>query len=308
MRKVLITGGAGFIPSTLADNLLLDEQNFVVALDNFSTGSERNLPQNSRPNYLFFKCDVNDYGSLSEIMIQYQFDYVFHYAAIVGVKRTLENPLGVLGDIEGTKNVLKLCSETNVKRIFFASSSEVYGESKEYPQHEELTPLNSKLPYAVVKKVGESLIETFKFTFDLDYTIFRFFNTYGSKQSHDFVVARFIHQALKNEPITIYGDGLQTRTFCFIDDNIEVTSKILYENLALNQVLNLGSDLEISILSLAEKIIEITGSTSQIIHLPALEKGDMARRKPDNARMKQILGRELISLEEGLKRIINPYL
>lgn len=308
MRKILITGGAGFIPSSLADRLLQDEQNFIIALDNFSTGNELNLPPKPPSNYQFLKCDVNDYGSLSEIMNQFDFDYIFHYAAIVGVQRTLENPLRVLGDIEGTKNILRLAKDKNVKRIFFASSSEVYGESKEYPQHEELTPLNGKLPYAAVKRVGETIIESFKFTFDLDYTIFRFFNTYGAKQNHDFVISRFLNLALKNEPITIYGDGSQTRTFCYIEDNIEVTYKIFNENLALNQVINLGSEIEISILSLAEKIIMLTGSHSSIVHLPALEKGDMARRKPDNTKMKQILGRELISLEEGLKRIINPYL
>eukprot|EP01136_Pigoraptor_vietnamica_P004273 Opistho-1_new@34438 len=137
MRKILITGGAGFIPSSLADRLLQDEQNFIIALDNFSTGNERNLPQKPPSNYQFLKCDVNDYGSLSEIMNQFDFDYIFHYAAIVGVQRTLENPSGVLGDIEGTKNILSLAKDKNVKRIFFASSSEVYGESKEYPQHEE---------------------------------------------------------------------------------------------------------------------------------------------------------------------------
>jgi UDP-glucose 4-epimerase len=226
MRKILITGGAGFIPSSLADRLLANEQNFVVALDNFSTGRESNLPRDSLSNYQFFRCDVNDYGSLSEIMRHYCFDYVFHYAAIVGVRRTLEHPVDVLGDIDGTRNVLSLCSETNVKRIFFSSSSEVYGESKEYPQNEELTPLNSKLPYAIVKKVGESYLESFKKTYGLDYTIFRFFNTYGIKQSQDFVISRFLNSALNNQPITIYGDGSQTRTFCYIDDNIEITEKI----------------------------------------------------------------------------------
>lgn len=308
MRTILITGGAGFIPSSLADKLLQDEQNFVVAIDNFSTGNIQNLPKEPPPNYLFLKCDVNDFGSLSEIMHQYAFDYIFHYAAIVGVQRTLENPSSVLCDIDGTMNILSLAKDNKVKRVFFASSSEVYGESKEYPQHEELTPLNGKLPYAAVKKVGETIIESYKFTFGLDYTIFRFFNTYGPKQNHDFVVSRFLDLAMKNQPITIYGNGLQTRTFCYIDDNIEVTKRILDENLALNQVLNLGSAIEITILSLAEKIIELTGSSSSIIHLPALEKGDMARRKPVNDKMKLILGRDLISLDEGLKRIISTYL
>jgi nucleoside-diphosphate-sugar epimerase len=304
MPKILITGGAGFIGSSLANKLIFDKGNCVVAIDNFLTGKKENLPLNELENYEFITCDVNDVTQISNIMFRYEFDYVFHYAAFVGVKRTLENPLMVLQDIEGIKNVLKLCKETKVKRIFFSSSSEVYGEPVEFPQNEETTPLNSKLPYAVVKNIGEAFIKAYHKEYGLDYTIFRFFNTYGNRQSEDFVVPKFLNLALNNSAITIYGDGSQTRTFCHIDDNLEVTLKLLKNNLGVNQVINIGSDIEISILGLAKLIIQETNSDSKIIHLPALKEGDMTRRMPDISKMKGILGKELISLDDGIKSII----
>jgi UDP-glucuronate decarboxylase len=306
MPKILITGGAGFVPSSLVDRLVLDKDNFVVSVDNFLTGHKKNLIDNTVGNYHFIKCDVNDYQDLSAIMLAYKFDYVFHYAAVVGVKRTLDNPLMVLQDIEGIKNILNLSKNTGVKRIFFSSSSEVYGEPVEFPQNEHTTPLNSKLPYAIVKNIGEAFMKSFKKEHDLDYTIFRFFNTYGPKQSSDFVISKFIKLAYANKDITIYGNGLQTRTFCFIDDNLDATVKILNEGLVLNDVINLGSDIEMTILDLAKVVIEMTNSKSKIVHLPALEEGDMTRRKPDNTKMKQILSRDLIPLREGLSRVL-PY-
>jgi nucleoside-diphosphate-sugar epimerase len=304
MPKILITGGAGFVPSSLADRLLLDESNFVVVVDNFLTGYKKNLPSPQKKNHHFIKCDVNNYRDLSAVMLSYKFDYVFHYAAVVGVKRTLANPLMVLEDIKGIENVLNLSKNTGVKRVFYSSSSEVYGEPVEFPQNEHTTPLNSKLPYAIVKNIGEAFMKSFKLEHDLDYTIFRFFNTYGPKQSSDFVMSKFAKNALKNEDITIYGDGSQTRTFCYIDDNLEATVKILNDNLEVNDVINLGSGIETSILDLAKLIIETTNSKSKIVHLPALEEGDMTRRMPDNTKMKQILGRDLLSLKDGLNKVL----
>jgi len=305
MTKILITGGAGFIASSLADKLRIDATNFVVCIDNFLTGKIEHLPSKESKNYKFIACDVNDIQPLSNIMRTHQFDYVFHYAAVVGVKRTLENPLLVLQDIEGIKNILKLCKETNVKRIFFSSSSEVYGEPVEFPQNEETTPLNSKLPYAVVKNIGEAFIKAYHKEYGLNYTIFRFFNTYGNRQSDDFVMAKFLNLALNDEDITIYGDGSQTRTFCYIDDNLAVTLRILKDNLAINQVINIGSDIEISILELAKLIILQTNSLSNIIHLPALKEGDMTRRMPDISKMKTLLGKELITLKEGINKLVS---
>ena len=304
MPKILITGGAGFVPSSLADRLILDENNFVVVIDNFLTGDRNNLPSSQPKNHHFIKCDANNYQDLSAVMLSYKFDYVFHYAAVVGVKRTLANPLMVLEDIKGIENVLNLAKNTGVKRVFYSSSSEVYGEPVEFPQNEHTTPLNSKLPYAIVKNIGEAFMKSFKLEHDLDYTIFRFFNTYGPKQSSDFVMSKFAKNALNDEDITIYGDGSQTRTFCYIDDNLDATVKILNDNLEVNDVINLGSGIETSILDLAKLIIETTNSKSKIIHLPALEEGDMTRRMPDNTKMKQILGRDLLSLKDGLNKVL----
>jgi UDP-glucose 4-epimerase len=302
MIKVLITGGAGFLGSSLADKLLEQSAYLVVSVDNLLTGDVRKVSPHS--NSKFIKCDVNNYDDIAAIMTSYQFDYVFHYAAVVGVKRTIENPILVLDDLEGIKNVLSLSKNTGVKRIFFSSSSEVYGEPVELPQHEETTPLNSRLPYAVVKNVGESFCRSYQKEFGLDYTIFRFFNTYGPKQSTDFVISKFIRYALKNEPIPIFGKGNQTRTFCYVDDNTNCISKILEENLILNDVINIGSEAEVTIVQLAELIIRLSGSTSKIEFLPPLKEGDMTRRQPDASKMMKILGKNLISLEEGLRKII----
>lgn len=141
----------------------------------------------------------------------------------------------------------------------------------------------------------------------MDYTIFRFFNTYGPRQSQDFVLSKFLKAAMNNEDITIYGDGSQTRTFCFIEDNLDVTVKSLENNHCINDVMNVGNDHETSVLELASKIIEITNSKSKIIHLPPLQEGDMTRRMPDTSKMKKILGRELTSLESGITRIVNEW-
>ncbi len=159
-------------------------------------------------------------------------------------------------------------------------------------------------PYAIVKNVGEAYLRSYKKEYGLDYTIFRFFNTYGPKQSKDFVVSKFITSALKNRDITIYGDGRQTRTFCFIDDNIEVCTNAFYKNKFIDDVINVGGTVEVPILELAQLIIKLTKSQSHIKHLKPLEEGDMTRRKPDTTKMMQLINRPLISLENGLKKVI----
>lgn len=306
MKKILVTGGAGNVGGALVKKLVENPDNYVIIVDNLITGSLHKLPNGSTTgqNWKYIKADVNGFGDISPIMTRYGFEYVFHYAALVGVQRTLDNPTRVLEDIQGIKNILNLSKNTGVKRIFFSSSSEVYGEPVEYPQNEDTTPLNSKLPYAIVKNVGEAFLKSYKKVYDLDFTIFRFFNTYGPDQSQDFVMSKFINAALKNEPITLFGDGSQSRTFCYVDDNIEATTKALYNDYFINDVVNVGSDVEMSIKQLAVKIIEMTGSSSSIVHLPALTEGDMTRRKPDITKMKQILNRDLLSVDEGIKKMI----
>lgn len=300
--KILVTGGAGFIGSSLAEYLLQKTETYVVVVDNFLTGSQQNLPRGDR--FRFIKADVNDFDDIASIFQTFGFDYVFHYAAVVGVKRTLDNPVMVLDDLQGIRNVLTLCKNTGVKRVFYASSSEVYGEPVHLPQHEHTTPLNSRLPYAVVKNAGEAFCRSYYQEYGLEYTIFRFFNTYGPRQSPDFVISKFIDAALQNQPITIFGDGQQTRTFCYIDDNLEATVNCLLHNKFVDDVVNIGNDQELSVLELARLIKEITGSSSEIIHLDPLAEGDMTRRQPDIEKMQCLLQRPLTSLEEGLSKII----
>jgi UDP-glucuronate decarboxylase len=304
-RKILITGGAGFIGSSLAERLSRDPDNYVVIVDNLLTGSLSKVPRSVHQNVKFIKANVNDILDISSIFHAYRFDYVFHYAAVVGVKRTLSNPVMVLHDITGINNILNLSKNTGVRRVFYTSSSEVYGEPVEYPQNEHTTPLNSRLPYAIVKNVGEAYLRSFKREYDLDFTIFRLFNTYGPKQSTDFVISKFLSAALKDKEITIYGDGSQTRTFCFIEDHLDATTSAFYNNMLVNDVANIGTDNEISMLELAHTIIKLTNSRSKIIHVPALKEGDMSRRKPDITNMRELLQRDFTELEEGLMMILN---
>jgi UDP-glucose 4-epimerase len=302
MTNILITGGAGFIGSSLAIRLLENKAYHLVLVDNLLTGNLSKLPKHSRSQ--FIRCDVNQYDEIAAVMAGFHFTYVFHYAAVVGVNRTLTNPLLVMSDLDGIKNILRLSKSTGVQKVFFSSSSEVYGEPVEYPQHEETTPLNSRLPYAVVKNAGEAFLRSYYKEYGLPYTIFRFFNTYGPRQSTDFVISKFLKAALADEPITIYGNGSQSRTFCFIDDNTECVYRVLQSGSHNNEVLNIGSDQDCSVLELAQMIIRVTGSRSQLQFLPPLAEGDMTRRKPDISKMRAILDHDLVPLESGLRKTL----
>ena len=299
-RNILITGGAGNLGGSLARRLTKNKDTEVVVVDNFLTGSPEKLPDKNNSNFTFYEANVNSLDQISEIMQSKKFDIVFHYAAVVGVERTLSNPIMVLDDVDGMKNILNLSIKNGVKRFFFSSSSEVYGEPVELPQHEKNTPVNAKLPYAIVKNICEAYCRTYKQVFDLDYTIMRFFNTYGPLQSDDFVITRFIHQALNNEDLTINGDGHQTRTFLYVDDNVDFIMKLIDTSACQNDTVNIGSSEQISILNLAHLVKNITDSKSNIIHLPPLKEGDMTRRQPDISKMNKVFSKDLISLEAGI--------
>ena len=305
MNNILITGGAGNIGSALANALAKRENNFVIIADNLSTGSFKKLVDIE--NLIFKEIDVNNYQGIKNIFQEYNIDYVFHFAAVVGVQRTLNNPIDVLNDIKGIENLLSLCHKHGIKRFYYSSSSEVYGEPVEIPMNELTTPLNSRLPYAIVKNLGEAYCRSYYQVYNLPYTIFRFFNTYGPQQSEDFVIPLFIRKALINDDITIYGDGSQTRTFCYIDDNIETCIKIYDNGLIKNDVINIGSDIEITILELAKIIIKTSESSSKIVFKEALKEGDMTRRNPDITKMKEIILHKLIPIEEGIRNLIAYY-
>jgi nucleoside-diphosphate-sugar epimerase len=302
MPNILVTGGAGNIASALTARLAADAANFVVVADNLLTGNVRKVPTHL-PNVRFVKCDVNRWDDIGPLFFVHNFDFVFHFAAVVGVQRTLANPLMVLDDIKGFENVLKLCKNTGVRRVYFSSSSEVYGEPFEIPQNEKTTPLNSRLPYAVVKNVGEAYLTTYHREYGLPYTIFRFFNTYGPNQTEDFVLPRFVRLAMRGEPLTVYGDGQQTRTFCFVDDTVGACLSAHYRKAFVNDVVNVGGAEEITIRALAELVIEACGSRSELKFLPPLAEGDMTRRCPDVTKMLTLLDRPPVTLREGIVRL-----
>jgi nucleoside-diphosphate-sugar epimerase len=306
MESILVTGGAGNIGSALVRALLRREHTQVVVADNLSTGSIAKLPLGEDA-LSFVKCDVNDFSDISSLFYRFRFSHVFHYAAVVGVQRTLADPISVLRDIGGIENILRLAKNTGVRRVYFASSSEVYGEPFEFPQNENTTPLNSRLPYAVVKNVGEVYLRAFQREYGLAYSIFRFFNTYGPQQSEDFVLPRFVRAALQGEPLEINGDGSQTRTFCFVDDTVDTCIAVHDSGAFENDVINIGSDFEISVLELAKTVIRVTQSRSSVAFLPPLPEGDMRRRCPDTRRMRQLLDRPLVSLEDGIGRLADHY-
>lgn len=306
MESILVTGGAGNVGSALVRALVRRPDTQVVVADNLLTGSVEKIRLDA-PNLTFIKCDANDYDDIAPLFNRFRFTHVFHFAAVVGVQRTLENPLLVLGDIAGFENVLQLCKNTGVQRVYFSSSSEVYGEPVEIPQNEESTPLNARLPYAVVKNLGEVYMRTYQREYRLPYTIFRFFNTYGPRQSEDFVLPRFVRAALDGKPLRVYGDGAQTRTFCYVDDTVDTCVAIHEKGVCTNDVINIGSDHEMSILDLARTVIRVVGSESKIEFLPPLTEGDMKRRCPDNSKMRQILGRNLVPLEEGIRRLVEHF-
>lgn len=306
MESILVTGGAGNIGSALVRVLVSRPDTHVVVADNLLTGSPEKLPLNVS-NLSFVKSDCNDFNDIASLFYRFQFTHVFHFAAVVGVQRTLANPMLVLRDIAGIDNILRLCKNTGVRRVYFSSSSEVYGEPFESPQNENTTPLNSRLPYAVVKNVCEVYLRTFQREYGLPYTIFRFFNTYGPRQSEDFVLPRYVRAALRGEPLQVYGDGTQTRTFCFVDDTVDTCVRAHATRAFENDVINVGSDNEISILELAHTVLRITGSGSRIEFLPPLAEGDMTRRCPDISKMRQLLDRTPIKLEDGIRQLVDHF-
>ncbi|MBI2541600.1 NAD-dependent epimerase/dehydratase family protein [Candidatus Woesearchaeota archaeon] len=305
--SVLFTGAAGFIGSHTVDKLL-SEGYFVVGVDNLLTGKMENLKNAlNNPNFRFIKGNIQHKKFFKNIFWDYKFDYIFHYAAVVGVERTLQKGVSVLHDIYNMENICKFAADNGVKRVLYSSSSEVYGDPVHYPQNEDDTPLNARLPYAAVKSLSEVWLQTYAEKYGFGHTIFRFFNTYGPRQSPDFVMSRFIIQALKGWPITIYGDGNQTRTFCYVKDNTNFTTSCLANDETCNTIINVGSNIPITIKELAKLVKRLSNSTSSINYLPARKKGDMKGRQPCIKKFIKWYPKPFVPLEEGILRTIKYF-
>jgi len=303
-KIVLVTGGAGFIGSHLCDHLMHYGAK-VVCFDDLSSGSLAYVSaQKGNANFVFIKGDANKLSDLKKAF-KYPIDYVMHYAALVGVQRTIEKPIEVLEDIEGIKHVLELSRQHKVKKIVYASSSEVYGNQERMPLHEENSYLDVKMPYALVKSAGENFFRTYWETVGLPFTALRFFNVYGPRQEssrYGFVVGIFISQVLKGQAPTIFYDGKQTRDFMFIADNIEASIQSLINPKADGQIFNLGTGRETSVLDLAKMIIEISGKKLKPSLMHKRNLAEIKRRVADNNKMTRLLGyHPQYSLEDGLR-------
>jgi UDP-glucose 4-epimerase len=310
--KYLITGGAGFIGSHLAESLI-SRGDQVVVFDNLSTGSTSNLASISEK-IKFEQGNILDKAVIDKLIAES--DYVVHLAAALGVFNIVNKPLESLRtNLQGSEIVLEACDKYR-KRVLIASTSEIYGKNDKIPLNEEDDriighPLKSRWSYSEAKAVDESLAYFYFLENKLPIRIVRFFNTVGPRQvgHYGMVVPRFVSAALKNETLSVYGSGDQIRCFCHVADAVRALLLVMDSDKAVGQVFNVGNNSQISIMELAKKVIELTGSKSSIEKI-AYEKAypegfeDMQRRVPDISKIKQILGWEpSINLDQIIKDI-----
>jgi UDP-glucose 4-epimerase len=298
--RILVTGGAGFIGSHLCERLIKDGHT-VIAIDNFSTGQASNLKGLvDTTKFTLVEGSILDLETLNPLISNC--DYVFHLAAAVGVFNIVKNPLAsLLTNIRGTENVLESAYEANTP-VFVTSSSEVYGKNisdslKESDDRILGSPVTLRWSYSEAKAIDESLAYAYFIEKQLETRIVRFFNTVGPRQlgAYGMVVPRFVKSALNDEPITIYGDGNQTRCFAHVYDVIDAVIATAFAENTIGKVINIGNNFEISINDLAKKIIAQTGSKSKIVYVPYEEAygdgfEDMERRVPNIDLIKQLVG------------------
>jgi UDP-glucose 4-epimerase len=298
--RILVTGGAGFIGSHLCERLIKDGH-IVTAIDNLSTGRASNLNNLYGVNgFTLIEGSILDNELLIPLMRKV--DYVFHLAAAVGVFNIVNNPLAsLLVNIRGTENILELASE-NKTPVFLTSSSEVYGKNvsdslKESDDRILGSPTTLRWSYSEAKAIDESLAYAYFIEKQLETRIVRFFNTVGPRQlgAYGMVVPRFVKAAMANQPLTVFGDGVQTRCFAHVFDAIDAVMAVAFADNTIGRVINIGNDFEISINALAQKIIAQTGSKSDIINVPYEEAygdgfEDMERRVPNLDLINQLVG------------------
>lgn len=321
-KHVLITGGAGLIGSHLCD-VLIDKGYLVTCVDNFITGRRENIAHlASNKNFKFVKADASLPPSSYQLSHDRRsgkgrpatsYQYIFHLASPASPRGYMDHPIETYKvNSFGTDYLLKFAKKQKV-RFLFASTSEVYGDPKVHPQPESywghVNPIGVRACYDESKRFGEMVCKTFERKYKLDIRIARIFNTYGPRNDrHDGrVVPNFITQALQNKPITVYGDGKQTRSFCYVSDLVEGLYKLMFKTKLKGQVINLGNPDEFTILDLAKRIKKMTGSASKIVFTKKPED-DPNRRKPDIKKAQKLLSwQPKISLEEGLPPTIEYF-
>ena len=302
-KRILVTGGAGFLGSHLCEKLL-KEGNFVICLDNLSSGFKENISIfESNNNFEFIEHDVIESINLSV-------DQIYNLACPASPKYYQKNPIKTFQtSVYGAENLLNL-AEKNKAKILQASTSEIYGDPNEHPQRENywgnVNPIGTRSCYDEGKRAAESLFFDYYRQLEVNICIARIFNTYGPQMhpSDGRVVSNFITQSLQNQNITIYGDGMQTRSFCFVDDLIEGLIKVMNTEIDDPIPINLGNPEEYSILELAQIVIELTNADSKIEYKPLPSDDPTCRRPSIDSAIEKIDWRPMIRLSEGLKETI----
>lgn len=305
-KKILVTGGAGFLGSHLCERLL-NEGNEVICLDNFFTGNKQNIAHLlNDPYFELIRHDVT-------MPFFIEVDQIYNLACPASPIHYQYNPIKTIKtSVMGAINMLGLAKRINAT-ILQASTSEVYGDPTVHPQVEEywgnVNPIGERSCYDEGKRCAESLFVNYHKQNDVDIKIIRIFNTYGPRMHpHDGrVVSNFIVQALSDEDITIYGDGLQTRSFCYVDDLLEGMIRLMNTEKGVIGPINIGNPNEFTMIELAQSVIKLTKSNSKIIHLP-LPSDDPMQRKPDITKAQTVLGwNPTIQLEQGLQKTIDYF-
>jgi UDP-glucose 4-epimerase len=300
-RQVLITGGAGFIGSHVAERLALD--NTVTILDDFSTGRTDHLASLSPERTV--DGSVENEKLVRKLVADH--DIIVHMAAMMGVRRTLENPLGVLrANIDGTRTVLKAAAESDVERVLFASTSEVYGDVPDVPYHED-DRKGPETNYAVAKQTSERFVHAYATEHGLEYTIVRYFNAYGPRQdssAYGYVIPIFIDRALAGDVIEIHGDGQQTRDFTYIDDAVDGTIAAL-EPAGRNETFNIGTGTETNIRRLAITVADAVPDAA-VTHVEHPRPYVIERRCADISRARTTLDYgPTTTLERGIEKTVD---
>ena len=314
MAKVIVAGGAGFIGSHLCDALVGMEHE-VLCIDNLLTGSEENIEHlKNNPHFQFLHHDIT-----TQLPYNLQAEYVFHLASPASPNH--HSPISyhklpmetMMANTTGTLNLLKF-AEAQKARFLFTSTSEVYGDPLEHPQKESyrgnVSTIGPRAVYDEAKRFGETLVSYFWREKDLNARIVRIFNTYGPRMSKEDMrmISIFINQAIQNQPLTIYGDGKQTRSLCFVSDTVDGLVKMMFSDNTKQEVVNIGSPDEHTVLEYAEKVKILTGSKSEIVFSEKLPIDDPLRRRADITKAKELLGWEpKVSLENGLQKMIEAY-
>ena len=316
--RVLITGGAGFIGSHLSD-LYIARGDEVFCIDDLSTGSFDNIAHlKGNPKFRYTIDSVHNQPVMAELIDQC--DVVFHLAAAVGVKLIVESPVRTIEtNVRGTEVVLAQANKKK-KRVLLASTSEVYGLSTEVPFREDGNLVmgattKGRWSYACSKAIDEFLALAYWREKKLPTTVVRLFNTVGPRQTGQYgmVIPTFVRQAMSGRPLTVYGDGSQTRCFGYVGDVVGALVKVMDDERAVGEVFNIGSDEEVSIMELARRVKELTGSKSEIVTVPydeAYEEGfeDMPRRVPDTSKVAALVGfKAAVTLDQILQSVIEYY-